>query len=202
MSRQVPLGARMIALQHVSFRYDTTTVFKDYSAQIPDTALCIGPNGCGKTTLLKLIAGVSPLDSGQILLGDSPHYTATTFFHTQTLFDAFTVEQHLTWVKRHASLSQPDIHTHIENFNLTPLLHRRPSTLSLGQRQWLCLALTCLMPADLILLDEPFQHLDTPKITHFCHLLHQMANRGARILLTAHAPIDTLHLPVWEFPQS
>ena len=190
----------MIELQKLSFRYGKAHILKACSAQIPKTAVCIGPNGCGKTTLLKLIAGILLPDEGRIQYKKKIEYSSSVCFNDGILFNHLTIEQHFQWLYRHAHLSDQNLKTHLDAFQLTTLYRHRPSSLSQGQRQWVSLALTCMMPADLLLLDEPFQHLDDAKIGVLCKILKQMAASDRGILLTAHAPIRDLNFPVWEFP--
>jgi ABC-type multidrug transport system ATPase subunit len=190
----------MIELRNLSFRYGRKPILQNCSHIIPNAAVCIGSNGCGKTTLLRLIAGILKPDNGEILCNAKTKFSVSLLQNTNILFDTLTISQHFNWIQQHASLNTKTITTHIENFNITPLLNRRPTNMSQGERQWASLALTCLMPADLLLLDEPFQHLDAAKSSHLCKRLNQMANAQTHILLTAHAPIPELNIPTWQFP--
>lgn len=190
----------MIELRQLSFRYGHRPILQACSQTIPHAAVCVGPNGCGKTTLLRLIAGTLEPDAGQIFCNDKEKFSASCCFSDDILFDNLTVLSHFHWIARHAALSEDMLCACFKTYELTALLSRCPASLSCGDRQWISLALTCLMPADLLLLDEPFQHLDPARISRFCTHLEQLADSGTPILLTAHEPVASLTFPTWDFP--
>ena len=138
------------------------------------TAL-VGPSGSGKTTILNVVAGVVRPDRGVVrldsdVLADTvartwlpPHRRPIGYvFQEPRLFTHLTVRQNLLygrWFRRRlpGGMSPDEI---IEMLNLGPLLHRRPSRLSGGEKQRVALGRALLAKPRLLLLDEPLASVD------------------------------------------
>jgi len=138
------------------------------------TAIC-GPSGSGKSSLLRLIAGLERLDHGFIKLGEAvwssaspsaflpPHKRGVGYvFQGARLLPHISVAGNLAYAdKRARHKAQPYGYNDIlEAFDLGPLTHRKPDTLSGGERQRVALAQALLTRPRLLLLDEPLSALD------------------------------------------
>lgn len=134
------------------------------------TAL-LGPSGAGKTTVMKLIAGLISPDSGDIRLGGQsilplpPERRGVVMvFQNPLLFPHLTVAQNVGFGLRMRGLSAPEIAARTEamldRVRLTGLGPRRPADLSGGQAQRVALARALVLKPDLLLLDEPLSSLD------------------------------------------
>lgn len=134
------------------------------------TAL-LGPSGAGKTTVMKLIAGLLTPDSGDIRLGGRsilplpPERRGVVMvFQNPLLFPHLTVAQNVGFGLRMRGLPKAEIATRIEDMldrvRLTGLGPRRPAELSGGQAQRVALARALVLKPDLLLLDEPLSSLD------------------------------------------
>lgn len=140
------------------------------------TAL-VGPNGCGKSTLLKAIMGFLPLDAGEITLNDTPirtigrrHLAHKVSYLPQDNHcpDHMTLGEliELSGYARYSFFggpSQTDRQLFIdalETVGLLDMAHRRVNTLSGGQKQRAFIAMVLAQDSDVILLDEPVNHLD------------------------------------------
>jgi len=135
-------------------------------------ALC-GPSGSGKSTLLRLVAGLEAPDGGRLLLKGAlasgngtllpPHRRGLSFcFQRPALWPHLTVEEHLLFPLAGMSrLAAKDrAASLLEAFGLAPLARRRPERLSGGEARRVALARALAPRAALLLLDEPFAHLD------------------------------------------
>lgn len=138
------------------------------------TAL-VGPSGAGKTTVLNVVAGVLRPDRGvvrldQEVLADSvartwlpPHRRRIGYVFQETrLFPHLTIRQNLLygrWFRRRlpGGIGPDEV---IELLNLGPLLPRRPSRLSGGEKQRVALGRALLARPKLLLLDEPLASID------------------------------------------
>ncbi len=127
----------------------------------------VGPNGCGKTTLLKLIAGLNQPTSGTISINHSEadsHLPAVMVFQEHGLFPWMTVEANVAFglemqgvSTRHA---QDRARTLVEQLGLGEFARSYPHQLSGGMRQLAALGRAFLADASLLLMDEPFRSLD------------------------------------------
>lgn len=168
--------------------------------------LCLlGPNGCGKTTLMKAIMGFLPEllgnieIQGQSLKALSPrerarHIAYIPQAHT-SVFDYQVFEMVLMGRSSHISLlgqpSQKDLNAAfeaLEELNIGHLAHQKYVRLSGGQRQLVLIARALAQQAQLIIMDEPSSDLDFANQQRIMDMLIQLKNKGISILLSTHAP--------------
>lgn len=134
------------------------------------TAL-LGPSGAGKTTVMKLIAGLLAPDAGGITLNGKPILAlpperrgVVMVFQNPLLFPHLTVAQNVGFGLRMRGLPATQIAARVdamlERTRLTGLGPRRPADLSGGQAQRVALARALVLQPDLLLLDEPLSSLD------------------------------------------
>lgn len=126
----------------------------------------IGPNGCGKTTLLRLIAGLDRPSAGTIrLTGERRHPQKTAFiFQNPTLLPWWNVERNVS-ISAELSGQEPSVVERVRDFYTRRVgldLFRRlaPHELSRGMQTKASMARAFAHDADVLLLDEPFVHLD------------------------------------------
>ena len=128
----------------------------------------LGSSGCGKTTTLRIIAGLEQPDSGQVFLNgkdvtslEPNQRNVNTVFQNYALFPTMTVEKNIAAGlkgKKHENAKR--VREMIEKFQLIGLEKRFPAELSGGQQQRVALARIMAYKPDVILLDEPFSALD------------------------------------------
>jgi multiple sugar transport system ATP-binding protein len=133
----------------------------------------IGPSGCGKTTLLRLIAGLETPDAGTISLdgtivnGVEPKdRDVAMVFQSHALYPHMTARENLAFGLKLRKTPAAEIERRIggiaEMLGIAGCLARRPAELSGGQRQRVALGRALVRRPKLLLLDEPFAHLDSP----------------------------------------
>ena len=131
----------------------------------------LGGSGCGKTTLLRMIAGFETPDAGRILIdgqdmtGVPPHRRPINMmFQSYALFPHMNVAENVGYGLRREGLPKAEIATRVaavlEQVRLSDYAARRPAQLSGGQRQRVALARALVKRPKLLLLDEPLAALD------------------------------------------
>lgn len=119
----------------------------------------VGASGCGKTTLLNLIAGIYQIDRGSIAVGER---RVGLMFQEPALFPWLTVEKNVAAAMRFrkSPVDRPRIDELLRMVRLHDFKHRRPHELSGGMQQRAALARALSQDADVLLMDEPFGGLD------------------------------------------
>lgn len=129
----------------------------------------VGPNGCGKTTLLRLIAGLTQPTQGNIFLGDrridGPGLGVGMVFQEMGLLPWKTVKGNIEFGLAYAKeLSRKEkgrlVEQYIYHFGLKGFENNYPHQLSGGMKQKVAIARTLINEADVLLMDEPFAALD------------------------------------------
>jgi len=140
-----------------------------------------GPNGIGKTTLLRTIAGLQPPLSGQI---EVPPDTCVYAGHADGLKSTLTVEENLDFWAR--IFGQTDIARAIEAFDLDALRTRPAGLLSAGQKRRLGLARLLVTGRPVWILDEPTVSLDTSAVEMFASVIRAHLGQGGSALMATH----------------
>jgi ABC-type Mn2+/Zn2+ transport system ATPase subunit len=161
----------------------------------------VGPNGGGKTTLLRTILGAVPLMRGRVAIrgetvGGAALERVGYVPQLETIDWNFpiTVEEVLLmglfrknhWLKRIKKEDLKKIDALLDRLNLTGLGKRHIRELSGGQQQAVFLGRALLGEPDLILLDEPTAGLDIRSRDDVIHFLHEINHQGVAIVITAH----------------
>ena len=162
-----------IVLRDVQKWFGNVSAVDRVTLEIGDGELftLLGPSGCGKTTLLRMIAGFSPVDGGEIRFGERrvdglPPYERNIgmVFQNYALWPHMTVAENVTYGLKLRKLSGAEIARRLDDglrkVNLAGLGGRYPGQLSGGQQQRVALARALVLNPDMLLLDEPLSNLD------------------------------------------
>jgi iron complex transport system ATP-binding protein len=164
----------------------------------------LGPNGCGKTTLLKLLCGVLQPDHGRVRLGDRPlgsitrrelaRHIAVVPQETHPAFDYSVMEMVL--MGRHPHLGAFELEgpadfdvarQALDATGTSPLAHRRYMTLSGGEKQRVIIASALTQATEILLLDEPTASLDLGYQLEVASLLARLnRERQVTMVLATH----------------
>jgi len=150
----------------------------------------LGPNGVGKTSLLRLLTGVLTPSEGKISWAAS---SINLYFlgHQAGIKFELTVWENLALDLRSQDRSSSVIMSAIQRFDLTDQAFSPARELSQGQRQRVALAKLLLSHASVWLLDEPFASLDRSGIGILQQLFKEKIAAGGSVILTTHQPIST-----------
>lgn len=158
-------------------------ILTDVSFQVaPGQALILrGPNGIGKTSLLRVLAGVQPAPGGQVIAPDDSCAYAS---HKDGVKSQLSVTENLRFWARVYGRDLPD---HVfDDFDLRDLRDRPAASLSAGQSRRLGLARLGVIGRQILLLDEPTVSLDTASVALFARFLRDqhLAQGGIAVIAT------------------
>lgn len=149
-----------LKVQNVSKSYGILKVLDNVSFYVKDGEfVCIiGESGCGKTTILKIIAGIEKADSGEIIFESS---TRVGFvFQDDRLLPWKTVYDNILFAVRAVKADESMVKRVLEIVGLNGFEKYYPKQLSGGMRQRVGIARALAIQPDLLLMDEPFANLD------------------------------------------
>ena len=195
----------ILEFTNAGFRYAERPVFEDISFALQEgsCAALVGPNGVGKTTLLRVATGTLKATSGRVLLqGQSPatislkqrsRLVALVPQQLDIPFD-FTVEQiveqgrspYVGLLRGMMPEDRRAVDRALSLADLSGLRFRIFNELSGGERQRVKIALGLAQEPKLLLLDEPTQNLDIGRQVELIDLLHYLRNEGITILASIH----------------
>lgn len=174
-------------------------VFRDYAAEVPSgrTFAILGPNGRGKTTLLKILLGLLKPTAGSMTVAGRTAFVPQLF---QVSFDYSVFDMVLMGrAKKVGLFSQPSRADEqaalaaLDRFGLADLAPRPFHELSGGQRQMVIFARALVAEADILILDEPTSALDLKNQSVVLDWIAQLAHQdGLTVLLTTHHPHHAL----------
>ncbi|MCE0497425.1 MAG: ATP-binding cassette domain-containing protein, partial [Methylacidiphilales bacterium] len=180
-------GQKVIEAKEISFRYGETQIVQDLTTTIwrGDKIGIIGPNGGGKTTLLKLLLGQLPPNSGSVKLGTNLQVVYLDQLRGQ-IDNAKTVAQNVAGDAETVTFQgRPrHIHSYLQDFLFRADRIRMPAKmLSGGERNRLLLARLFLQPANVLVMDEPTNDLDAETLELLEELLLEYTGT---LLLVSH----------------
>ena len=199
-----PSGRPLLKLKQVTAGYpgQSRPVLRevDLTLSAGEIFVLLGANGCGKTTLLKAVAGLVPLLSGSIWLeGEKSSLWRPTAFaqagylpqDPMELFDGDRLDEDLYSYGKSRGLGPDQVEQWLEQPLFSPLKQvwtQNPLDLSGGQRQLAALAKLMLKGPKLLLLDEPGKGLDAAASARLGERLTALAQEGIAILISCHDP--------------
>ncbi|EGQ7853002.1 ABC transporter ATP-binding protein [Vibrio vulnificus] len=165
-----------LSIKNLTCQYDAQTVLESLSLEVEQGQIVclLGASGCGKTTLLKAIAGLLPLSSGEMslncmMIDNGEHWVPPEQRNIGMIFQDYALFPHLTVAENVAfglrgwssEARQSKVKEMLELVHLSSFADRYPHQLSGGQQQRVAIARSLAYKPDLLLLDEPFSNIDT-----------------------------------------
>ena len=191
----------IVEINNVSFRYDRDPVLEDVSLQVDQGQFVgvVGPNGGGKTTLLKMMLGFLQPDSGSIrvfgkppnkvvsLIGYVPQYSALDLEFPISVIDVVLMGLlgSSPQLGRYSKSDKQTAENVLSQVEMADLRNRQFGELSGGQRQRVLIARALAGNPKLLIMDEPTSHVDSLSQKQIFNLLQQI-NQHCTIIVVSH----------------
>jgi iron complex transport system ATP-binding protein len=196
----------MIVLEDVVVGVAGRTLVQGIDARIDDGEFLavLGPNGVGKTTLLRAIGGIRPTLRGRITIGDAPLHSLSpteraraiafvtsdeAMLETLTVRDVVAIGRyphHPWWEWSETTADDAAIEGALHAVHLEGEEQRLLTTLSSGERQRVWIAMGLAQETPILMLDEPTSHLDVRAAHEILGLLRGLASEGRSIVCVLH----------------
>jgi len=200
--------AAYVEIDQVSKRFGDFVAVDNVSLQVDrgEIFCLLGASGCGKTTLLRLLAGFENPSSGRLLIDGQdlaaiPPYQrpVNMMFQSYALFPHMTVERNVAFGLEQERLGRDEIHRRVaeilEIVRMGAYLARKPHQLSGGQRQRVALARALIKRPKLLLLDEPLGALDRKLREHTqFELINIQQQLGVTFVVVTHDQEEAMTL--------
>lgn len=173
----------LLSAEHISKNYGMKQLLQDVSMYLNegDRVGIIGINGTGKSTLLKIIAGLEPPDEGSVAA--NPNIQFSYLPQNPPIKDDYTVLEQVfaAFPAQFRDLNEYEAKSMLTRLGITDY-DAKMNTLSGGQRKRVALATALIHPSDILILDEPTNHLDSEMVTWLEQRLSRFS--GGLVMIT------------------
>ncbi|WP_138465718.1 ABC transporter ATP-binding protein [Poseidonocella sp. HB161398] len=195
-----------VSYRKIAKSYGAVEVMRDVELDIADGefAVLLGSSGCGKTTLLRMTAGLETITAGDLMIGgarvnDRPpkDRDIAMVFQNYALYPTMKVFENIAFSLRVKKAPEAEVKRKVgaaaEVLNLTDYLDRYPRELSGGQRQRVAMGRAMVRDAEVFLFDEPLSNLDAKLRAHMRVEIRQLHDRqGATTIYVTHDQIEAM----------
>ena len=202
------MNAQRVVLDRISKSFGAVRVLESLSLAIEpgEFLVLLGASGCGKTTALRIVAGLESASAGKILIGDRDvtemlpkNRDVAMVFQSYALYPHKTVAENVAYPLKIRGVPKAEIEAQIRDVarqvQLDQLLDRYPRQLSGGQRQRVALARAIVRRPAVFLMDEPLSNLDAKLRGHMrAELKHMQHELGITTIYVTHDQIEAMTL--------
>ena len=198
MSSLPPVNSPLLSISDLACERDSRVLYQSLNITIEagDLWHVKGRNGAGKTTFLRQLAGLHPVDEGEISLLNN-NVRVIYIGHKLGLKEQLTADENLTWLAGlNGSSTQQQRYIALERVGLRGYEESVVAQLSAGQKRRVALARLNLCKADIWLLDEPVASMDQQGIADEQAWLNKHTLAGGAVLMTSHQDITLAQVKV------
>lgn len=198
-----------VDFKKISKAYDNKKLVIDnlsFTVDNNDFVVLIGASGCGKTTILNIIAGLESITSGELYIDnilsnniEPKDRDVAMVFQNYALYPHMTVFENLSFALKNKKYNKEEINKRVlyvaEKLMIDKLLNRKPSQLSGGQKQRVAIGRAIVRNPKIFLMDEPLSNLDVSLRNQLREELKQLhKDLNATIIYVTHDQIEALTL--------
>ena len=197
-----------VLVRNISKRFGNTVAAEDINLEFLDKKLTVlvGSSGCGKTTLLRMLAGLEEPTTGEIFIGDKEvaHVPAwdrniATVFQSYALYPHMTVRKNLAFPLEARRTPRGEIQRRVEEtaeiLSIAELLDRLPRQLSGGQMQRVAIGRAIVRRPEVFLMDEPLSNLDAKlRVSMRAELKRLQRDLGVTTVYVTHDQAEAMTL--------
>jgi ABC-type Mn2+/Zn2+ transport system ATPase subunit len=198
------VGVPALEIDKLQFQYpgQTDPCLKDikFSIKPGEMVALVGPNGAGKSTILKLVLGLEKIQQGEIIVYGTqaslckhrvaivPQKNDIDWNFPVTVEDVVMMGRyvHLGWLKTPKKKDREAVKEAMETMEITNIKDKQIGELSGGQQQRVMLARTLAHDADLLLMDEPLNHVDIATQELIFHTMEKLCKQGKSVIISTH----------------
>ena len=195
-----------VSFDGVTKQFGDTTAVDDLTLHVVDGELLVllGSSGCGKTTALRMVAGLEEVTSGTVTIGDRvvndvdpKDRDVAMVFQSYALYPHLTVAKNIEFPLRQRGVDKEERTTKVkqaaETLGLATLLDRKPGQLSGGQRQRVALARAIVRQPLVFLMDEPLSNLDAAlRVQTRADIVELQARLSTTTLYVTHDQVEAM----------
>ncbi|WP_099087566.1 amino acid ABC transporter ATP-binding protein [Weissella cibaria] len=191
----------MLEIKNLAKSYDTRTIFKNMNLTVNDGEVLsiVGPSGIGKTTFLRIVAGLLPANDGEMILngealdltGERTGAQVGVIFQDFNLFPQYTVKENVMLAPQlvhHETKAEAANNADrlLQDLGLTAQADQYPFQLSGGQKQRVAIARALAMKPGILAYDEPTSGLDAESTERVIAVIKQLQAQGVTQLVVTH----------------
>ncbi len=198
-----------IVLDAVSKQFpDGTSAVTSLDLDVSDGELLVlvGPSGCGKPTVLRMVAGLEEVSSGTIYIDGSPvndveprHRDVALVFQSYALYPHLSVYQNMAFSLKYRKVPKTEVRKRVDEvariLELEPYLQRKPRQLSGGQRQRVAMGRAIVRQPRAFLMDEPLSNLDAQlRVQRRAEIAQLQRSLGTTTIYVTHDQTEAMTL--------